>query len=105
MNSNNTLFWKWSKRILKFLAWSAGILILLLVLIIFLIRIESVQNYIVKKVTKSISDKTHSTVSIGHIYISFPKEITIENNNRNTPVILAIDCIKNFLTRKNVFQI
>lgn len=43
------------------------------------IQIPSVQNFIVGKVTHSISDKTKSTVSIGHISISFPKNIVIEN--------------------------
>src|SRR4029078_10283064 len=66
------------KRFLKITALVAAVVLLLLVTAILVIRIPSVQQDVVNKITGSVSSKTHSTVSIGRVGISFPKSIYLE---------------------------
>lgn len=67
------------KRILKILIWTISSLVIIFLLLVFLITLPPVQQYVINKVTGYVSGKTHSTVSIGSIGISFPKSITAEN--------------------------
>lgn len=56
----------------------AGLLIILLALSI-LLRIPSVQNYVVGKVTNYIEKTIETPVRIGYVNITFPKKIVLEN--------------------------
>lgn len=53
--------------------------LVLLVLAVVLIRLPSVQNFIVGKVTGYVSSKTHTRVELKHLFIAFPKSIVIED--------------------------
>jgi len=59
--------------------WIIGSLVVLFLLIIFLLRIPSVQNYIVGKVTNYVETKIGTPVDIGYINITFPKKLVLEN--------------------------
>ena len=56
-----------------------GSIIFLLLLLIFLIRLPAVQNYIVGKVTNYLETKIGTPVDIGHINITFPKKLVLQN--------------------------
>ena len=89
MQKTNSKGVKWLKRVAKILLWIVGSIIFLLLAVVFLLRLESVQNFIISKATKFVSDKTHTTVKIGHIRISYPAEIILEkvfldDTNRDT---------------------
>ncbi len=62
-------------KILKIVAWIASGIVLLILLVILLINIPSVQNYVIDKITATVSSKTNSIVSIGKVGISFPKSV------------------------------
>lgn len=64
---------------LKTILWIIGSVIALLLLLIFLIRMSSVQNYVVGKVTNYLENKIGTPVSIGYINITFPKKIVLED--------------------------
>lgn len=66
------------KKFLKITAWTAAIIILLLVTIILLIQVPAVQNAIVQKVTSYLEKKTHAEIGIKRIGISFPKSVFVE---------------------------
>lgn len=70
---------KFGRIALKTLLWIIGSIITLLLLIIFLIRIPSVQNYVVGKVTNYVENKINTPVRIGYINIEFPTKIVLEN--------------------------
>lgn len=60
---------------------------------ILLLRLPSVQQYITDKATAYISGKTHTTLTIGRLYVGFPKNIVIEelyaeDLNRDTLIYL-----------------
>jgi translocation and assembly module TamB len=65
------------KRILKIFGWFLSAIVLLFLLVVILVTIPSVQNYLLDKITTFVSEKTHSTVSIGRIGISFPKTVVL----------------------------
>jgi translocation and assembly module TamB len=67
------------RKIFKILMWIVISITSLLLLLIIAIRIPSVQNFVVKKATGIISDKTKTRVEVGYIKISFPKTIVLEN--------------------------
>ncbi|OJZ00076.1 MAG: translocation/assembly module TamB [Sphingobacterium sp. 40-24] len=48
-------------------------------LILFLLRLPSIQNYIAGKVTHYVEGKIGTPVSIGYINIDFPKKLVLEN--------------------------
>lgn len=54
-------------------------LLAIILLLIFLIRIPSVQNYVVGKVTDYLENKIGTPVDIGYINITFPKNLVLEN--------------------------
>ena len=64
---------------LKTILWLIGSVIALLLLIIFLIRMPSIQNYVVGKVTHYLENKIGTPVSIGYVNITFPKKLVLEN--------------------------
>ncbi|OHX65483.1 translocation/assembly module TamB domain-containing protein [Flammeovirga pacifica] len=59
-----------------------GILVLFILLLGFIygiLRVPYVQNYVVDKATKYLSDKTNSEVKIGYIALNFPKSLVLED--------------------------
>ncbi|WP_140938561.1 translocation/assembly module TamB domain-containing protein [Sphingobacterium lumbrici] len=68
-----------SRIFLKTILWVVGSVIALLLLAIFLIRLPSVQNYVVGKVTNYLETKIGTPVTIGYINITFPKKLVLEN--------------------------
>lgn len=64
---------------LKTILWIIGSIIALILLIIFLIRMPTVQNYVVGKVTNYLENKIGTPVSIGYVNITFPKKLVLEN--------------------------
>src|SRR6218665_2560507 len=66
------------KKFLKITAWTAAIIILLLVTIILLVQVPAVQNAIVQKATAYLEKKTHAEIGIRRIGISFPKSVFVE---------------------------
>lgn len=64
---------------IRTILWVFGSLIVLIVLLIFLLRLPSVQNYVVGKVTDYLETKIGTPVDIGYIYIAFPKKLVLEN--------------------------
>lgn len=65
------------KKAFKVIIWVIIGFVVLLVLVIFLIRIPSIQNKIVHYATSVVSKKTHTKVEINYIRISFPKSVVI----------------------------
>ncbi len=63
----------------KTILWIIGVIIALAILIVFLIRIPSVQNYIAGKVTHYVEGKIGTPVKIGYINIDFPKKLVLED--------------------------
>ncbi|MFD2597506.1 translocation/assembly module TamB domain-containing protein [Sphingobacterium corticis] len=70
---------RFGKIALKTLLWIIGSVIFLVLLIIILIRIPSVQNFVVGKVTNYVEGKIGTPVRIGYINIAFPKKLVLEN--------------------------
>jgi len=70
---------KFGRIALKTILWVIGSIIALLLLVIFLIRLPSVQNYVVGKVTNYVENKIHTPVRIGYIHIEFPTKLVLEN--------------------------
>ncbi|PVH26466.1 translocation/assembly module TamB domain-containing protein [Sphingobacterium corticibacter] len=70
---------RFGKIALKTLLWIIGSVIFLALLIIVLIRIPSVQNFVVGKVTNYVEGKIGTPVRIGYINIAFPKKLVLEN--------------------------
>ncbi|WP_293882219.1 translocation/assembly module TamB domain-containing protein [Sphingobacterium sp. UBA1498] len=63
----------------KTILWIIGVIIALAILIVFLIRIPSVQNYIAGKVTQYVEGKIGTPVKIGYINIDFPKKLVLQD--------------------------
>lgn len=63
----------------KTVLWVVGSFIALLLLLIFLIRMPSVQNYVVSKVTHYLENKIGTPVKVGYVNITFPKKLVLEN--------------------------
>ena len=70
---------RFGRIVLKTILWIIGSIIALLLLLIFLIRLPSVQNYVVGKVTNYLENKLGTQVDIGHIYINFPKKLELND--------------------------
>jgi len=70
---------KFGRIALKTILWIIGSVIALLLLAIFLIRLPSVQNYVVGKVTNYVENKIGTPVKIGYIKIEFPKNLVLQN--------------------------
>lgn len=63
----------------KTILWIIGVIIALAILIVFLIRLPSVQNYIAGKVTQYVEGKIGTPVKIGYINIDFPKKLVLQD--------------------------
>lgn len=62
--------------------WIFGILLtplLLFVILVVLFYLPPIQNWAVEKVTAIVSEKTGMQISIGHVQLSFPLDLSIEN--------------------------
>lgn len=70
---------KFGRIALKTVLWGVGSIIALLLVCIFLIRLPVVQNFVVGKVTGYLEQKLGTAVDIGHINITFPKKLVLEN--------------------------
>lgn len=70
---------RFGRIVLKTILWVIGSIIALLLLLIFLIRMPSIQNYVVGKVTNYLENKIGTPVSIGYVNITFPKKIVLED--------------------------
>lgn len=67
------------KRFFKVIKWNAGILIGLFIILWIAIQLPPVQNFIVDKITSSLSRTLHTKVEIGSVKFKFFKSIEIEN--------------------------
>lgn len=69
---------RFTRVFLRTILWLVGSVIALLLLLIFLIRLPSVQNYLVGKVTNYLEEKIGTPVDIGYVNITFPKKLVLE---------------------------
>jgi translocation and assembly module TamB len=67
------------KRLLKVFVMTVLIVVGMIILIGFLIQTAPVQNFIKGKVVGYLNTKLHTKVAVGKIYISFPKNIVVDN--------------------------
>lgn len=103
---------RFSRIALKIVLWVIGSIIALFLLLIFLIRLPSVQNYVVGKVTNYLENKIGTPVDIGHIEITFPKKLVLndvyfEDQSKDTLIAgeeLSVD-INMFKLLKNTVEI
>lgn len=65
-------------RILRFIGWFFGILILLVFLLILFIRSPWGQNIIVQRAVKYVSGKTHTKVEIDKLFITFDGNVMLK---------------------------
>ncbi|MBL1408151.1 translocation/assembly module TamB domain-containing protein [Sphingobacterium faecale] len=70
---------KFTRVLLRIFLWIFGSVIALVLLVIFLIRLPSVQNYIAGKVAHYLEAKIGTPVDIGYVNITFPKKLVLEN--------------------------
>jgi len=66
-------------KILKIIAWIAGSILFLLILILIAIQIPAVQNFARGKIVTYLEKKIQTKVEIGKLSIDFPKQIVLEN--------------------------
>ena len=67
------------KKFFKIIGWTTATILFLILAVVLLINVPSVQNYIIDKITFSVSSKTNSTITIGRVGISFPKSLFLKN--------------------------
>lgn len=67
------------KKILKYGAWTTGILVGLVVLFAALLYFPPFQNWAVKKVAAYASEKTGMEISVGHVRLEFPLDLGIDD--------------------------
>lgn len=70
---------RFARIALKTILWIIGGIITLFILIVFLLRLPSIQNYIAGKVTHYVEGKIGTPVKIGYINIDFPKKLVLED--------------------------
>ncbi|MCI0920114.1 translocation/assembly module TamB domain-containing protein [Sphingobacterium rhinopitheci] len=70
---------RFTKFFLRTILWIVGVVIAFVLLLIFLIRLPSIQNYVVGKVTEYVEHKIGTTVKIGYVNIEIPKKIVLED--------------------------
>ncbi|WP_312790422.1 translocation/assembly module TamB domain-containing protein [Sphingobacterium sp.] len=70
---------RFARIALKTILWIIGGIIALFLLIVFLLRLPSIQNYIAGKVTHYVEGKIGTPVKIGYINIDFPKKLVLED--------------------------
>ena len=66
------------RKTLKVLAWVAGSIIALVLLVLILIQIPAVQNFAKDKAVAYLENKIHTKVVIQRLAIDFPKQIVLE---------------------------
>ena len=66
------------RKTLKVLAWVAGSIIVLVLLVLILIQIPAVQNFAKDKAVAYLENKIHTKVVIQKLAIDFPKQIVLE---------------------------
>lgn len=66
-------------KVLRFLFKTVLIIILLIATVALLILTPPVQNFAREKATAWLTNKLHTKVDIGRIYIGFPKKVVLEN--------------------------
>lgn len=62
--------------------WGLGIIltpVLLFVMLAFLVYLPPVQNWLVKQVVSYASDKTGMQISVGHVSLKFPLDLSVED--------------------------
>ena len=67
------------RKILKIIAWIAGSIIVLLLLVIILIQVPAVQNFAKNKFVDYLENKIHTKVAVGKLDIDFPARIVLED--------------------------
>jgi translocation and assembly module TamB len=67
------------KRSIKIVKWGFGILLSILIILWLAIQTETVQNFIVHKITASLSQTLNTRIEIERVHIKFFKSIEIEN--------------------------
>ncbi|MEL6924819.1 MAG: hypothetical protein AAFO94_12300, partial [Bacteroidota bacterium] len=67
------------KVVRKILMWSLLVIVLLLVAVAVAIQLEPVQNFIVDKLTTSLSKQLNTELEIGRVKFKFFKTIQIED--------------------------
>jgi len=82
------------KKTLKIVSWILLALLMLFVSLIFLIRLQSIQNYIVGKVEPVVKKKLGTDFHVDRLFISFPKNVTVEglyleDKNKDTLVYIG----------------
>lgn len=70
---------RFTRVVLRTFLWIFGSVVALVLLLIFLIRLPSVQNYIAGKVAHYLETKIGTPVKIGYVNITFPKKLVLEN--------------------------
>jgi hypothetical protein len=100
------------KKIFNILIGILAVLVLSITMLFFVVRIPSVQTYIVKKITSFISYQTKSTVSIGHVKFTFFNKIEISEilikDQLNDTILSASSItagIRQFSRKNNVFKL
>lgn len=66
------------RKILKILAWVAGSLVALLLLVFLLLQVPAVQNYLKDKAVAYLEKKIGTRVEVAHLSIGFPKKVVLE---------------------------
>jgi len=98
---------RFTKVFLRTILWIVGGLITLILLLIFLIRLPSVQNYLVKEATHYLEQKIGTPVSIGYVNITFPKKIVLERvyfADQNRDTLIAGEKLKVDIDMFKIFQ-
>lgn len=73
------------KKVLKWLGICLLIPILLFLLLVFLLYLPPVQNWAVKHVAAYASEQTGMDISVGHVALRFPLDLTIEDLKATRP--------------------
>ena len=68
-----------SARVLRIILKTGVVILLLLILVIFFVQTSYVQNIIRGEAESYLQKKLHTRVTVGNLYIGFPKKIVIKN--------------------------
>lgn len=68
---------KYLKRVLKFLLYLIGFIILLVIALLIAIQTNAFQQFAKNKITAFLEKKIGTTVSIDKLTITFPKEVVL----------------------------
>ena len=68
-----------SFRVLRIILKTGAVILLLLLLVIFLVQTSYIRNIIRGKAESYLQKKLHTRVTVGNLYIGFPKKIVIKN--------------------------